>query len=116
MTLGDLIKANIERAERWHAGTEWSCLEWAGAMCGEAGEAANAAKKLRRLEQEIIPQALPIPVSHLKQDQRFEVAKECADTVLYALLLCHNVGYDFEDVIRHVFNKKSEQMGFPEHI
>jgi hypothetical protein len=46
---------SVSRANRWHGGDfrQWSGLEWAGAMCGEAGEAANVAKKLRRVELEI---------------------------------------------------------------
>src|SRR5882724_4498362 len=44
LTFGEVIRANLSRVERWHSLASWSPLEWAGAMCGEAGEAANFAK------------------------------------------------------------------------
>ena len=52
MRLNELQQLNVSRAQRWHPGglAEWSALEWAGAMAGEAGEACNAAKKLKRIE------------------------------------------------------------------
>ena len=52
LTIRELQKISEKRTKRWHPGglEEWSPLEWAGAMAGEAGEACNAAKKLKRLE------------------------------------------------------------------
>lgn len=44
-------------------------------------------------------------------------AKEVADTILYGLLLMARVGVNMpEEVLREVFNKKSEEYGFPECI
>ena len=46
-----------------------------------------------------------------------KVAKECADTILYALILMARVGViDPEHVIAEVFNRKSEEYGFPERV
>lgn len=60
------------RSRRWHKDgeNEWSVLEWTGSMCGEAGEAAgaylalamcnqagesaNTAKKIRRHDLEMV--------------------------------------------------------------
>src|SRR3954464_13889395 len=53
LTIRFLQSINAKRAERWHGLKSWSALEWAGAMAGEAGEACNAAKKLKRIEDEI---------------------------------------------------------------
>src|SRR4051812_2448002 len=79
---------NVSRANRWHGGDfrQWSGLEWAGAMCGEAGEAANVAKKLRRVELEIDGNAhseRPLVPTELVQ----KLANECGDTLLYLCLL-----------------------------
>lgn len=53
MNLREFQTINAKRGRKWHHGdlNRWTYLEWAGAMCGEAGEAANYAKKMRRLEQ-----------------------------------------------------------------
>lgn len=115
MNLDDFQTVNEVRGQRWHQGdlSQWSALEWAGAMAGEAGEAANAAKKLRRLDL-----ALPNREAGLSQDDaaplREQVAKECADTIIYALLLMSLMGVRASDVIADVFDRKSVEYGFPE--
>lgn len=115
MTIDEICEENLSRAKRWHNGNieEWSALEWAGAMCGEAGEAANAAKKLKRLEQSVNLAERSLLTEH---DARLAVAKECADTIIYALLVIARVGIDAECIIRDVFNRKSEEYNFPERI
>ena len=117
LTINELFIVDLERARRWHDEEDWSALEWAGAMCGEAGEAANAAKKLKRVHAEI---------KNINEGDRSlttveaasrKVAAEAADTIIYALLLMARVGVtDPENVIREVFNKKSEEYGFPERL
>lgn len=122
LTLCKLIEQNIERAKRWHGGglDQWTPLEWAGAMCGEAGEAANAAKKLKRLEDNI--QTINEEARHFSTlaQARLAVSRECTDTILYALLLMAVVNVNpevsIEDIIRDVFNRKSNEYGFPERI
>lgn len=119
MTLNEIFDLNIKRCNRWHPNgiQDWSPLEWAGAMTGEAGEAANAAKKLKRMDT-----ATP---SINEGDRHYAdhnaasmaVAKEVADTIIYGLLLMARVGItDPEQVIREVFNKKSEEYNFPERL
>lgn len=122
ISLSVLQDVNAQRAVRWHHGTltGWSPLEWAGAMCGEAGEAANVAKKLKRVENEL--QHVDMrdrtwAVSEKMADEyRRMLARECADTILYAILTITRVGHDAEDIVREVFNEKSVEYGFPERI
>jgi NTP pyrophosphatase (non-canonical NTP hydrolase) len=117
ITIRQFQDANARRAVRWHGTIDaWSGLEWAGAMCGEAGEAANVAKKLRRLEQELSGNQFS---EHVIADQSELVVKlgmECADTFAYLVLLCARYGIDLETYASEKFNKISEQMGFPERI
>jgi NTP pyrophosphatase (non-canonical NTP hydrolase) len=117
----ELFNKNLSRAIRWHGGglKEWSTLEWAGAMCGEAGEAANAAKKLRRVEQGIVN--INEEARHLTsiQTAREQVIKEVCDTIMYAVLVaasCEIDALEFEQALRGVFNDKSEEYGFPERL
>jgi hypothetical protein len=117
--INELFTTNVERCKKWHPGgiEEWSPLEWAGAMCGEAGEAANAAKKLKRVESKL--QNINQPGRSLidVDAARVAVSEEVADTILYGLLLMARVGIQNpERVIAKVFNRKSEEYGFPERV
>lgn len=119
MEIQKIFDTNLSRCQRWHERgiLDWSPLEWAGAMAGEAGEAANAAKKLKRIETDMMSINLPARHFSTVEDARMQVAKEVADTILYGLLLMARVGVNMpEEVLREVFNRKSEEYGFPERI
>lgn len=117
MDVNTIRDMSLKRAKRWHGEDDWNLLEWAGAMCGEAGETANAAKKLRRIEQGI-PSINKEPGRSLVDliPAREKVAHEAADTILYAVLVIAKSGVDLESILREVFNAKSEEYGFPERI
>ncbi len=113
LTLRRVIEVNAERCKRWHhADTEpWTGADWSNAMCGEAGEAANVVKKLRRGETNT---AQPSdPPRHVLQDA---LAYEIADTILYALLLAEHYDIDVEFGLIEKFNIVSERNGFPERL
>lgn len=121
LTVRRIVEQSIARANRWHNGdmNEWSALEWAGAMCGEAGEAANAAKKLKRLESNI--ESKNEPARHFRSEQSAQMAviKETCDTILYAVLLAARAGCageDLETALCNVFNEKSKEYNFPERL
>lgn len=119
MNINEILEKSKSRANRWHREglAEWSALEWAGAMAGEAGEAANAAKKLKRLESDCM--SINEPGRHFDtiEQAKMHVAKEVADTILYGLLLMARVGViDAEEILRDVFNKKSQEYSFPERL
>jgi hypothetical protein len=119
LRFADLFRANVQRCGRWHTGgvRDWTTLEWAGAMCGEAGEAANAAKKLKRIEQGLLNiNEADRSLTEVSAAQQ-AVAREVADTIIYGLLLMAAVGVeDPDEVIRGVFNRKSAEYGFPEEV
>src|SRR5262245_56349155 len=96
-----LRRANVKRCtESFHPLSAWTVLEWAGAMCGEAGEAANVAKKCRRLattrhacrEDEKDARAL-----------EKQLGEELADLVIYADLLAASIGLDLGEAIKAKF-------------
>ena len=110
-------KTNHQRALRWHKNgkRDWSVLEWAGAMCGEAGETANVAKKLLRIELDLDGNAF----SEHKLDKYAlteKLGNEIADTIIYASLLASHHGLNLEDIVRNTFNNKSKEAGFPEML
>jgi len=124
LTIKQLFEANLSRVAKWHRLESWSPLEWAGAMCGEAGEAANFAKKLKRVMDEIANNdqrmfGKTVPKADLVPIYSEGVIKEYADTLIYGVLLCASVGATADDVQRiilQVFNQKSEEYGFPERL
>lgn len=116
LTISELAAANSSRVKRWHSIDAWSPLEWAGAMAGGAGEACNAAKKLKRIDDGIAN----INCADRSLTDRLDACKkiglEIADTIIYGVLLAESVGVDLEQCIIEAFNRKSEEYGFPERI
>lgn len=120
LTFEQLIEANRTRVERWHSLEDWSPLEWAGAMCGETGEAANSAKKYKREETDMpnFDKRLPDTASSNEklEHYRTQIGIETADAIIYGVLLCLRVKVDLVACIKEAFNRKSEEYGFPERI
>lgn len=114
----DVQAISVQRANRWHDGDfrQWSGLEWAGAMCGEAGEAANVAKKLRRVELSLEGNAASEHATTDLDVLKYKLGRECADVFLYLVLLAARYEIDLQSAIVRTFNAKSEEMGFPERI
>lgn len=110
--LEKLRAVNVERCERPdgfnHPLGSWSFLEWAGAMCGEAGEASNVAKKLIRIRDGIRGN----PAGTTDPGLRAKLAKELGDTIIYADLLAAAAGIDLSEAVRTAFNDKSDEIGY----
>ncbi len=106
--LENLRELSVERCnECFFPLREWSVLEWAGAMCGEAGETANVAKKIRRLE------TMGGPADPALNEQ---LGDEIADTIIYLDLLAASRGIDLTDVIRYKFNQDSRKVGYGKQL
>lgn len=107
LTFKQLREANERRCpESFHPLNHWNILEWSGCVAGEAGEAVNKAKKIRRIEDsEAFSPTLP------KHKTTLEAwAEELADTVIYADLAAASQGVDLEEVIAKKFNTTSVQV------
>jgi NTP pyrophosphatase (non-canonical NTP hydrolase) len=113
-TIQSISVINLRRARRWHRRglQDWTLLEWAGAMAGEAGEAANAAKKVRRLQMRLRQRRGPVDMA----EAIGKLAKEIGDTYLYLDLLAARAGIDLREAIVDAFNGVSEREGFPERL
>lgn len=114
-TFRSISEMNLKRAERWHkAGLDdWTTLEWAGAMAGEAGEAANVAKKLRRFDMGI---HAATQYKKKREELRQKLAAEIAGTFMYLDLLAQKEGIDIRRAVIDEFNRVSEREGFPERL
>lgn len=112
LTFAALAAINITRCRRWHDPDSWSPQMWGLAMCGEAGEVANALKKLHR-HDEGIQQAAD---SKERDALVANVAMEIGDTAVYLDLLAQRLGLRLEDCVRDTFNRISVREGFPERL
>ena len=102
VSIRDLQTANVERCQNnWHPVRDWNPLEWGGAMAGEAGEAANKAKKLRRISQ----WEAKLDIEHSEAVKlREEILEEISDTFHYGVLLAACVGGNLERATITKFN------------
>lgn len=102
MTFREFQKINEVRCKAGFKSSvdDWNRLEWAGAVCGEAGELANLCKKVRRGEQ--------VPTQ--------DIADEIADVFTYLDLLATRCGIDMQEAVRSKFNRVSEKRGCPDIV
>lgn len=98
-----LRHANVERNKEWNTGTAPVSLTFRG--CELAGEAGEAANKLKKLERE----RLGIKGSRTSIN---DVGLELADTVICADLVAMDLGIDLGDYVQVAFNAKSGEHGF----
>lgn len=109
LTFYDLRKANIDRLPQFkdrkgrkcHSaddGSDWLLSQWANAMTGEVGEAANIIKKIERGDFTL-------------DEARDILADELADIVTYLDLLSCRAGIDLADAVVKKFNKVSVRVG-----
>jgi hypothetical protein len=113
MDISKLQKINEIRADKWHETGNWSLLEWAGAMCGESGEGANFAKKIKRLTTHLPNKVVGIDFDDLTALEK-GLAKEVADSIIYGLIILSKINVDASEILAEVFNQKSIEYGFPE--
>lgn len=114
MTFHDVSEINLKRCERWHPGFPndgWTGSDWSNAMAGEAGEACNVVKKLRRDDFGKVQAA-----ADNRADLLAKLATEIGDTFLYLDLLAQFYGLDIAQCVVDTFNRVSIREGFPERI
>ncbi len=96
LRFSELRSKNVLRCEDvFHPLDSWSPTDWGCALAGEAGEACNLAKKMRRGED--------VPL--------LEMSHELADVVIYADLLAARLGIDLGQAVKDKFNIVSARKG-----
>lgn len=125
LTFQEVSATNAKRCDRWHEGfppressalpsDQWNGADWSNAMQGEAGEAGNVVKKLRRLETGIGGNRKTGDLT--REDLLGKLGEELADAFLYMDLLATFYGIDLAEAVRGKFNSISVEMGFPERL
>ena len=114
LSLAQLRAVGVARSTEWHKDglTEWSALEWAGAMAGEAGEACNVAKKIRRLELGAAARGSETDMEALK----LQLGDELADTLIYLDLLAARCAISLAEAVVRKFNRTSEEFHFSQRL
>ncbi len=108
-----LREVNVSRCEDvFHPLGAWGPTDWATAMAGECGEACNKVKKLRRLDG--ADKEIDTPAERTRLIE--EVAKELADTIIYADLLAARLGIDLGQAVTEKFNEVSTKRGSKFHL
>ena len=117
LTFDEFRETNVARCKRWHpdfleaTDQSWTGADWSNAMCGEAGEAANVVKKLRRIDAKL--QGAVDPERDVLVGM---LADELGDVFAYLDLLGAFYGIDLGEAAARKFNRISEREGFPERI
>ena len=120
LTFTDVAETSAARCKRWHGPdwrydeAGWTGADWSNAMCGEAGEAANVVKKIRRLDLGLWGNRKP--GDSTRDELIAKLGAEIADTFLYMDLLATYYGIDIPAAIVAKFNAISEAAGFPERL
>ena len=122
LTFNELSAVNTARCNRWHGSFPlnkdgWTGADWSNAMQGEAGEAGNVVKKLRRLDiGSRQAEQGGLSDAQMRTALLGKLAKEIGDTAIYLDLLATFYGLDLGDCVRLAFNQVSEREGFPERL
>ena len=118
LTFAEITVANVARCNRWHKGgiNDWTPERWMTATTGELGEAANALKKLFRIDDDIANISEADRQISTRQEAIDKIAEEVADTFIYLNLFACRLGIDLAAEVVKKFNSTSERYGFPERI
>lgn len=119
ISFDDLRAVNDERVRLWHPDftdpssvAHWNGADWGNAMQGEAGEAGNIIKKIRRLET--------IKTSRQSEGDDLvlidALGLELADTIIYADIVGNYYGLDLGMCVARKFNITSEEYGWPQRL
>jgi len=91
-----------------HSFDAWDLSDWFLAFIGEAGEAANVAKKLNRVRDGIPGNTESV------EELRQKLADELADAFIYFDLVVQSEGFDLETIVMSKFEKTSKKIGYAE--
>mgnify|MGYP001596122303 CR=1 FL=1 len=106
LTFHHVTAVNIERCNRWHKNgiNDWLPERWITATLGELGEAANALKKLFRVEDDIA-NINDVSRQILTRSEAIDkIAEEVADTFIYLNLFAARLDIDLAEEVIKKFN------------
>lgn len=120
LTIKEFAEINLERCDMpkpqgFGGHRQWMADSWTNAVCGEAGEAANKAKKFIKKVEDF--EDLVIYETFCKMPESQEMLKgiavELCDTIIYALIAIQKFGFDPSAMLQTTFNDVSIREGMP---
>lgn len=107
-----LAEANLLRAETlYHKNiTDWSPLEWGGALSGEVGELNNILKKIKKIDSNLGHFNYK-PGEQDLEKLRAQAASEIGDVAIYLDLVAQRLQLDLGDCVVTKFNEVSKREG-----
>lgn len=105
--LTQLREKNNERQTMWSGAEDIDVLFRAVEFAGEAGEVANAVKKIYRARNGIIGNSKSI------DDLMENLVEEIGDVLITIDLLANEYDIDLAEAVKSKFNKTSEKVGIP---
>jgi NTP pyrophosphatase (non-canonical NTP hydrolase) len=105
--LHTLRQKNNERQKLWPGSENVNVLFRAVEFAGEAGEVANAVKKVYRSQNGIIGNNKDI------NDLMENLIEEIGDVLITIDLLANEYGIDLEQAVKSKFNKTSKKVNIP---
>lgn len=110
ITIRQFHEANERRRRSdYGGGTEmtWDLVDWTNQLCGEAGELANLAKKVKRAR----PAQNGKEADPTLDEAKADFASEIADIIICASLVAGYLGIDLDAAVREKFNIVSDRIG-----
>lgn len=105
-----LREKNNERQKHWAGAEKVDVLFRAVEFSGEAGEVANAVKKVYRAQNGIIGNNKDI------NDLMENLVEEIGDVLITIDLLANEYGIDLEHAVKTKFNKTSNKVNIPVYM
>lgn len=109
MNFNEFSQKNKQRADEGKFFELWKSGDWTNAIAGEAGEACNLTKKIKRMEDG--HDQWNKPEDRDVDDLEIRAAKEAADVIIYADLFIQSLGIQTSSILKQVFNAKSDEIG-----
>jgi len=103
---------NVERArDGFRCYDNQPLTYWTTALAGEVGELCNMVKKMQRVERGGVDGGSSYKASDINRGM---LQEEIGGIAIYLDLLASLLGIGLEEAIVETFNRKSEQLGFPQ--
>lgn len=120
LSIEEFAKASLDRCDRpkpqgFGGHQNWMPDSWTNAICGEAGEAANKAKKFSKRTEDFENVGAYEIFCKMAEGQELlrGIAVELADTIIYAMIAIQKFGFNPAEILTTTFNTVSERENMP---
>jgi hypothetical protein len=120
LNIEEFAKINLDRCDApkpqgFGGHKNWMPDSWTNAVCGEAGEAANKAKKFSKAVEDFATVGMYERFCKTPEGQEMlkDITVELADTIIYALIAIQKFGFNPTEILTTTFNDVSLRENMP---